>query len=109
VLWQALQAPLPDEAEAPQARSDDRDKAALRKLQDAVAAISAELGLPDGVLASRRWLQSLLDNLGDGHGDDWPGPLAGWRRALLEPRLAPLLAAIGGNGRMAGGIRSASV
>lgn len=112
VLWHALQAPLPDEAEAPQARGDDRDKAALRKLQDAVAAISAELGLPDGVLASRRWLQSLLDNHGDGHGDDWPGPLAGWRRALLEPRLAPLLAATGDNApgsHMAGGIRGASV
>ena len=86
-IWQALEAPLLDEVDAPSPRSDDRDKAALRRLQDAVAARSAALGLPDGVLASKRWVEALLD------GDDWPGPLSGWRRAQLEPALAPLLAA----------------
>ncbi|MEO6263406.1 MAG: ribonuclease D [Luteimonas sp.] len=91
-VWQALNTPLADEAEAPPVRSDERDKQALRKLQDAVAARSAELGLPDGVLASRRWLQSLLD------GNGWPGPLGGWRRAQLEPSLAPLLPAGDGAG-----------
>lgn len=94
-IWDALQTPLADEDEAPLARGDDRDKALLRKLQNAVAATSTDLGLPDGVLASRRWLQSLLDNHGDapdpGQSDDWPGPLAGWRRGQLEPVLAPLL------------------
>ncbi|WP_147651997.1 ribonuclease D [Vulcaniibacterium gelatinicum] len=85
-IWQALATPLPDEDQAPRAAAgDERDKAALRRLQDAVAARSAELGLPDGVLASRRWLEALLD------GHDWPGALSGWRRAELEPRLAPLL------------------
>ena len=84
-LWQALATPLADEMDAPPIRQDDRDRGALRRLQEAVAARSAELGLPDGVLASRRWLQSLLD------GDGWRGPLAGWRRAQLESRLAPLL------------------
>ena len=83
-LWQALTTPLPDEHEAPPIRGDDRDKQAMRKLQDAVAALSAELGLPDGVLASRRWLEPLLDG-------EWPSGLSGWRRALLEPRLADLL------------------
>lgn len=86
-LWQALDTPLSDEAEAPAPRSDDRDKRALRRLQVAVAARSKELALPDGVLASRRWLQALMD---DG---DWPGMLSGWRREQLEPTLAPLLAA----------------
>ena len=86
-IWQALETPLTDEADAPSPRSDDRDKATLRRLQDAVAARSAALGLPDGVLASKRWVEALLD------GDDWPGPLSGWRRAQLEPALAPLLAA----------------
>ncbi len=86
-IWTALATPLPDEADAPDAGvGERRDKQRLRLLQDAVAARSAELGLPDGVLASKRWLESLLD-----HGD-WPDALTGWRRAALEPTLAPLLA-----------------
>ncbi|HVR80678.1 MAG TPA: ribonuclease D [Luteimonas sp.] len=95
-LWHALQTPLADEADAPPPRSDERDKVALRALQDAVAARSVALGLPDGVLASKRWVEALLD------GDDWPGPLAGWRRAQLEPTLEPLL-------RPAGSAAGASV
>lgn len=84
-LWQALTTPLADEQHAPLARGDARDKQQLRALQQAVAALAAELGLPEGVLASRK----LLEGLQDGQG--WSGPLAGWRRILLEPRLAPLL------------------
>ncbi len=84
-LWQALATPLPDEAEAPQARGDDRDKKQLRALQEAVAAVAAEQQLPEGVLASRKLLEALQD------GGGWSGPLAGWRRTLLEPRLSPLL------------------
>lgn len=87
VIWSALSTPLDDEAEAPDAGvGERRDKERLRTLQAAVAARSAELGLPDGVLASKRWLEALLD-----HGV-WPDALAGWRRAALEPSLAPLLA-----------------
>jgi len=89
-LWSALNTPLADEADAPDAvQSEQRDKQRLRKLQDAVAARSAELGLPDGVLASRRWLEVLMDQ------GEWPEALAGWRRRALEPGLAPLLAAAG--------------
>jgi ribonuclease D len=84
-LWQALTTPLPDEADAPLARGDDRDKKQLRALQDAVAGLAAELQLPEGVLASRKLLEALQD------GGGWSGPLAGWRRALLEPRLSALL------------------
>ncbi len=87
-IWRALSTPLPDEADAPDASvGETRDKQRLKKLQDAVSKRSAELGLPDGVLASRKWLQALLD---DGK---WPSALAGWRREALEPSLAPLLAA----------------
>ena len=90
MLWEALSTPLDDEAEAPAVRNEERDKGALRALQDAVATLSAELALPDGVLASRRWLQSLLERHSRGD-TQWPGPLSGWRRPLLEPRLSPLL------------------
>ena len=85
-LWEALSTPLADEVGMPLARGDDRDKKQLRALQDAVASAAAELGLPEGVLASRRVLEALQD------GGGWNGVLGGWRRRLLEPRLAPLLA-----------------
>lgn len=84
-LWEALITPIADEAKAPLARGDDRDKKQLRALQEAVAAVAGEHQLPEGLLASRKVLEALQD------GSGWTGPLAGWRRALLEPRLAPLL------------------
>jgi len=90
-LWQALATPLADEDAMPLARDSDADKTIMRRLQEAVAARSAELGLPDGVLASRRLLQALLDRRAAGD-DAWPDALQGWRRAALEPVLAPLLA-----------------
>jgi ribonuclease D len=90
-LWLALSTPLGDEDAMPLARDPDADKATMRLLQDAVAARSAELGLPDGVLASRRLLQTLLDRRAAGD-DAWPDALQGWRRAALEPVLAPHLA-----------------
>jgi ribonuclease D len=89
-IWDALSTPLADEAAMPLARDDEGDRKSLRRLQDAVAARSRELELPDGVLASRRWLQALLEQ------KQWPAALAGWRRGQLEPVLAPLLAADAG-------------
>ena len=84
-IFQALATPLPDEADAPLARGDERDKKQLRAMQDAVSALASELDMPEGLLASRRWLEFLQD------GVDWPGALSGWRRTLLEARLTPLL------------------
>jgi ribonuclease D len=85
-IWQALTTPLDDEAQAPLARNaSNEDKNALKRLQDAVSACSTELGLPEGILASRRYLEALQEN------GDWPAALAGWRREILEPTLAPLL------------------
>ncbi len=89
-LWQTLTTPLPDEADAPLAlASSDDNKAALKRLQDAVSARSAELGLPDGLLASRKHLEALLES------GQWPQPLAGWRRRELEATLQPLLGSAG--------------
>lgn len=87
-VLEALHTPLADENDLPPARGDDRDRNAYKKLQQAVAERSAELALPDGVLASRRWIEALQD------GEDWPGALSGWRRAQLETRLAPILASL---------------
>ena len=63
-LWQALATPLPDETDAPLARGDDRDKKQLRAMQDAVLAAAGELGIPEGLLASRKVLEALQDEGG---------------------------------------------
>lgn len=85
-LWEALTRSLPDEADAPDASiAERRDKARIRALQDAVARRAAELGVADGVLASRRTLEPLLDT------GRWPDALEGWRREQLEPVLGRLL------------------
>ena len=83
-VWSAVTTPLDDEDQAPAIRSGEPDKRLLRRLQDAVAGCSAALGLPDGVLASRRRLESLME------GGNWSS-FGGWRREVLEPVLAPLL------------------
>lgn len=86
-VWQTLQTPLADEDLAPQPLpATDANKATLKRMQDAVAKRSSELGLPDGLLASRKHLETLLQ-----HGQ-WPAALGGWRQAQLEPLLRPLLA-----------------
>ncbi|MBA0261354.1 ribonuclease D [Stenotrophomonas maltophilia] len=85
-VWQALSTPLADEADAPLALpANDSNKQALKKLQDAVAERSRELGLPDGILASRKHLESYLERR------QWPAALAGWRQQELESRLQALL------------------
>ncbi len=87
-LWDALAVPLTaEERDIPLVLTPDGvQKKLLRALQDAVAAEAARLGLGEGVLASRRTLESLLD------GNGWPAALDGWRRPLLEPLLGPILA-----------------
>jgi len=85
-LWEALTTPLADEADAPLASNGgDDQKQTLKRLQEAVAERSRELGLPDGVLASRKHLESLLERA------SWPAGLGQWRRRELEAALKPLL------------------
>jgi ribonuclease D len=87
-VWHALATPLEDEEQAPLAMAaNDGNKQTLKKLQDAVSARTAELGLPDGVLASRKHLESYLESR------QWPAALAGWRQAELESQLQALLPA----------------
>src|SRR5262249_13717947 len=84
-LWSELAQPLTaEERELPLARTpESAQKQALRAMQDAVAAETAKLNLVDGVLASRRTLEALLE------GNGWPAALEGWRRPILEPVLMP--------------------
>jgi len=85
-LWQALNTPLADEAHAAHLPAFiELDKPTLRRMQEAVAQRSAELGLPEGVLASRKWLVELLQS------GQWPHALTGWRKVQLEPVLHPFL------------------
>lgn len=86
-LFEVLSAPLSDEELAiPLLGADSTDKARIKALQQAVATIAAELDLPEGLLCSRKHLEALLAGRG------WPAALEGWRRGLLEPALAPILA-----------------
>ena len=85
-LWDALKTPLDDEATMPPVRRDaDLDKQKLKRLQNAVADVAREHDIPEGVIASRRWLEALMET------GEWPDALKGWRQALLAPRFATIL------------------
>ncbi len=87
-LFDMLSAPpSPEENALPLNRNSEAlDKQRLKSLQEAVAALALSLGVPDGLLCARKHLEALLEGRG------WPATLDGWRRTLLEPVLAPLLA-----------------
>jgi ribonuclease D len=78
----ALQTPVPGEAGMPEASPPQAaDRQRIKRLQQEVAAIAAELELPEGLLCSRRHLERwLLDG-------QWPQALSGWRQPLLQARL----------------------
>ena len=85
-LWELVSAPVTDDERAlPLLNESSYDKQALKAMQEAVAAEAQARGLPEGVLCARRHLEALLEGRG------WPDALAGWRRDLLEPVLAPYL------------------
>jgi len=62
-----------------------REKPALAALRDAAAERAKALDLPDGLLAARRHIESLLVTR------RWPSALEGWRRDVLHDVLMPLL------------------
>ena len=88
-LWELVSAPVSAEEQAiPLATLPDPAlKPVLRQAQDAVAAVAAELGIPEGLLAAKRHLETLIGER------RWPEHLSGWRRSLLEPALQPALEA----------------
>lgn len=86
-LWDLVSRPLAaDEQAIPLAcLPDPALKPLLKRAQSAVADIARELDIPEGLLASKRHLETLLETA------TWPEHLSGWRRALLEPALGPIL------------------
>lgn len=88
-LWEEITRPLTDiELAIPPIKNvDSIDKQKLRAMQEAVAQQAAVLNIPDGLLASRKHLEVLME----GH---WPPALEGWRREQLEYVLTPLMPAV---------------
>jgi ribonuclease D len=88
-LLEQLRRPLtPEEIDATAAvpaALDPAGKRALAAMKAAVDVLALELDLPAPLLAARRPLEAYLETR------QWPARLRGWRRAQLEPRLAPLL------------------
>jgi ribonuclease D len=90
-LFEVLRAPV-TEAEiaetAPILASPSGDaKTAVNAMKQTVDAIAMKLDLPSGLLCPRRLLEEYAVTR------EWPEGLQGWRRTVLEPELAPLLAA----------------
>ncbi len=65
--------------------SDSDDRATVKRMQHAVAKLAQTHQLPVAILCSRRLLEAFVET------NQWPDALHGWRRALLEPALVPLL------------------
>ncbi|QYR52415.1 ribonuclease D [Lysobacter soyae] len=80
----AMHQPLEDEAQMPLLMDDrDRDKARIRAWQNRVSEIAAELGVEDGVIASRKVIQAYLDE------GEWPESVTAWRKARLDAGAPP--------------------
>ncbi len=83
VLWDELsRTASADERDMPLASDPgSSERALLKRMQEAVAALAVTLDLPEGILAARRHLESLVAD------QAWPSALEGWRRPLLEPAI----------------------
>ena len=88
-LLEQLRRPLTadeiDATAAVPAALDNAGKRTLAAMKAVVDTLALELDLPAPLLAARRPLETYLETR------QWPARLQGWRRAQLEPRLAPLL------------------
>jgi ribonuclease D len=91
-LLDLLRAPV-DEAELAEtapilAAPSGAAKSAVNAMKEVVDAVALKLDVPSGLLCARRLLEEYAVTR------TWPEGLAGWRRNVLEPELAPLLAEI---------------
>jgi ribonuclease D len=88
-LWEEVTRPLSESELAipPMKNADAIDKQKLRAMQEVVARHAAALNIPEGMLASRKHLEVLLEG-------QWPSALEGWRREQLEPTLISLMPAV---------------
>jgi ribonuclease D len=88
-LFELISRPI-DEAELefepiPKA-ADGQERRKIRELKEIVTARATELDIPEGLLCSRRHLESLYVT------GQWPNALEGWRRPLLHDALMARLA-----------------
>jgi ribonuclease D len=64
---------------------NNAERRTLQAMRDAVLAIAQRENIPEGLLGSRRHLETFLTDR------TWPTALDGWRKPLLHDALAPLL------------------
>jgi ribonuclease D len=87
-LLEVLRRPLEDEERTfePIPRAPTlREKPVLAAMKEVIAARAKELDLPEGLIAARRHLESLLVT------HRWPKQLEGWRREVLHDALVALV------------------
>ncbi len=83
-LFEELIRPLADdelEFDAIPAAADSDERRMIRSLKEIVTALATELDIPEGLLCSRRHLETLYVSR------RWPAALEGWREAILRDAL----------------------
>ncbi len=88
-LFDLLQQPITDEDlefEPIPMQADSEERRVIKSLKELVTARAAELDLPEGLLCSRRHLETLYVTR------QWPKTLEGWRKPLLHDALMTRLA-----------------
>ncbi|MBL0165139.1 MAG: HRDC domain-containing protein [Xanthomonadales bacterium] len=88
-LFEVLRRPLSEDEldfETIPAAADGEERRMIRSLKEIVCTRASELDLPEGLLCSRRHLESLYVSR------QWPAALEGWRKPLLHDALMARLA-----------------
>ena len=88
-LFELLRRPLSDDElvfDPIAAQADGEERRVVKSMKEIVTARASELDLPEGLLCSRRHLESLYVSR------QWPSALEGWRKPLLHDALMARLA-----------------